>query len=101
MAQVKINGHTFKVISAPKRARGIKAAYNNSWMTSLDDCYKDYSDAKARAMRYCEDLCDDLNGTKLRILGHNCMTFSVAFTCDTNEGQYLIYITKDADYLVL
>ena len=51
MAQVKINGHTFKVISAPKRARGIKAAYNNSWMTSLDECYKDYSDAKARAMR--------------------------------------------------
>ena len=78
--------------------------YYRRWMYSnaekLPDIYASYSDAKRRAWQYCEDLCLKHNGRRLRIVGHNCMTFTAAFEgCGPCEGDYGIWIiTRTYDY---
>lgn len=80
----------------------IKSAYNtykSSNMTTLNDLYNTYSYAKLRAYNYCRNLYDTLNGYDFRIIGGNCMTFSVGFKYhDTTTGEEMfVWITKTYD----
>lgn len=80
------------------KTQQIKAAYKqylNSTMYSLEDLYTTYSVFKARAFNYCVDLCNQYNGHTLKILGGNCMAFSVGFICEIEDKPAFAYITKD------
>lgn len=80
-----------------------QAAVYNAWKNSRDSelyhVYKDASALKWQAMEYCKKLCRDLDGHWFRIIGHNCMTFSVAFIyADPETGEEMMaYITRDYD----
>lgn len=68
--------------------------------TKLEDVYGRYSNAKARAFRYCEELCRELNGYDLCITAHNTMTFTVGFEFPHPEtGEVCVAkITRDYNY---
>ena len=73
-------------------------AYCNSNMTHLRDLYKNYSFNKEKAYYYCRNMFNDLNGYDFRIIGGNCMTFSVGFKYKNENGnEMFVYITKDYD----
>ena len=70
--------------------------------TELYHVYGSYSDKKISAMHYCRDMCRDFEGHYLRILGHNCNTFSVGFIFQDADHTYFAYITRDYDrYCIL
>lgn len=79
-----------------KKYSGVYIAYCNSNMTHLRDLYKNYSWSKKIAYAYCKTLCSDYNGYDFRIIGGNCMAFSVGFKYKKDNGQEMfVYITKD------
>lgn len=65
----------------------------------LDDVYRSYSADKARAYRYCRELCDKYDGFGFRITGHNCNMFSVGFDFEANGRTYRAHITKAYNHL--
>ena len=78
--------------------KSILERHNQSNNYSLQDCYTNYSVYKARAMAYCYKLFQDKNGYDFRILGYNCMSFSVGFYFnDENGNKKFMYITKAYD----
>ena len=95
---ITLHGHRYRLLSAKTQfAERIINSYYESSDVDLDDVYGHYSHAKARAMDYCrqrEIECDSYNG---RIVGHNSMCFSYAFTTYQDGNIYLVYITKDHD----
>jgi hypothetical protein len=68
--------------------------------TRLEDVYGRYSAAKAKAFRYCEELCKELNGYDLCITAHNTMAFTVGFEFPHPEtGEVCVAkITRDYNY---
>lgn len=66
--------------------------YNN-----LYNCYNNPSYNKVRALEYCNELCNELNGYNLKIIGYNCTQFSVGFTFEQDDKLCFGYITKDYD----
>lgn len=71
--------------------------WNNSTDYELYHVYSDYSCRKYNAFEYCKTLMYQLEGWGLRIIGHNCMTFSVGFEFNhpvTGELCFA-YITRD------
>lgn len=73
--------------------------YYQRWLNSTENTiYKAYgrpSVYKVRAFERCEDIRDEYNGYSLRVVGHNCSTFTAAFTTDTD----FYVITKDNIYV--
>lgn len=67
----------------------------------LSDVYESYSDAKEYAYNYCRKLCDRFNGRGFKIVGHNCMTFSVQFEFENplNGCIMLAHITRGYNHL--
>lgn len=84
-------------IQNTKILRGAYEIWKRSNETSLDMAYGHYSSAKQRAWYYCEDLMKEHDGYTIRILGHNCMTFSVGFIGYINGLKHFFYITRDYD----
>lgn len=88
-----------------QRQRTAKAnirTYENSRATKLSDVYGRYSAEKARAFRYCEQLCEKLGGENLRILSHNTFIFTAGFTftdADTGVVKFM-FITPNYDCAV-
>lgn len=95
------------------KTKQIKSAYQEflkSNMYELRHLYNNYSVHKENAFDYCQQLFhkyySDYNDT-LRILGGNCMTFSVGFTGeipDEKTGEIkkaFFYITKNYDRYIL
>lgn len=72
--------------------------YYQKWLNSTENTiYKAYgrpSIYKVRAFERCEDIMYEYDGYSLRIVGHNCSTFTAAFTTDTD----FYVITKDNIY---
>lgn len=93
------------LFTSNKQIRGAYSQYKsiiagvNRWNgeRSLDEAYGRYSCAKQRAWYYCEDLMASHDGSDMRILGHNCMTFSVGFIGYVNGLKHFFYITRDYD----
>lgn len=78
------------------KSKVIKQAYRDylrSNDTTLWHIYGRFSEYKQRAYDYCVELMRSLDGYDLRIIGHNCDTFSVGFRTDT----HFVYITKSYD----
>jgi hypothetical protein len=83
---------------APRKISYRQYLYSSD--TELEDVYGRYSAAKAKAFRYCEELCEELNGRGLCIMAHNTMTFTVGFEFPHPEtGEACIAkITRDYNY---
>ena len=88
-----------KIGKNTKMANYVRKAWEMSSDRVLSDVYKTFSDYKANAMLHCVRLMNEYGGYGLRIIGHNCMTFSVAFVfVDKETGVCnMAYITKDYD----
>lgn len=73
-------------------------SYYQRWLNSTENTiYKAYSRPsryKVAAFERCEDIMCEFDGYSLRIVGHNCSTFTAAFT--TDDTFYVI--TKDNIY---
>ena len=87
MQKVKLN----------KQMQGAIYGHKMSNKHYLSDCYNNYSYAKARAYNYCKDLQTKYNGYDFKIIGYNCMSFSVGFYCDFDGKTNFVYITKSYD----
>lgn len=89
--EIVVNDRVFKVENKPVvRSNVIKCK-------TLDDVYKSYSYAKAKAWEYCKWLCNLFSGKNLSVVGHNCMMFSASFDFEYEGEKYLMYITKSYD----
>ena len=84
---IKLNKNTNK-------AKNFMRAYINSTNHRLDDCYKNYSYAKASAFDYCINKQNKMEGRIGRIIGYNIFFFSYAFVTDTS----LIVICPTNEY---
>ena len=76
-------------------------AFRNRRATELYEVYGNYSDAKARAMRYCKELKARFQGYDDTIVGHSCHFFSYAFKYidyDLGGKECLCYCTHAYDY---
>lgn len=62
-----------------KNARRALDLYNVSRETRLEDCYKSYSYAKARAFKSCLNDMEYFNGYGMRIISHNLNVFTCGF----------------------
>ena len=71
--------------------------YTNSTLYRLEDCYNNASCNKYQAMEYCKNLMNKYNGHNLKIIGYNCMQFSVGFEFVENGSLCFAFITKDYD----
>lgn len=77
----------------------MQSAYNrylhSRYYNNIYNCYAKPSFYKIKALEYCNDLCRQLKGYDLKIIGYNCMQFSVGFHFEKNDCLYFAYITKD------
>ena len=83
----------------------IAMAHINDWFLSNDTelwhVYGSYSDNKARAFEYCEEMMRQYDGFGLRIIAHNSMVFTVGFIFRDDDGNKIFaYITRDYDRFV-
>ena len=75
----------------------------NSLPKKLNQCYNSYSIKKQHAYFYCLKTLTNYKGVDIRIISHNCQTFSVGFICNifdrkTNKIiKAFFYITKTYD----
>ena len=98
---ITLHGHDYVVINpSTERAQRILRAFLRSDEATLDEAYGRYSQAKANAYEYCRSREREFNSYDGVITGHNCMTFSYAFTGYCEGKKYLVYITKDYDYAI-
>ena len=84
-----------KLVKANKQFRGVYKSYKWSDMYDLDDLYINASIYKHRAYNYCRELYSKYNGYDFKIIGGNCMSFSVGFKFIENGIEYFAYITRD------
>ena len=85
-----------------KTMRNAYEMYKRSTKTYLHECYAKPSHAKQEAYNYCKRRWYQYNGvidsdTFIRILGYNCMQFSVGFIGTYNERPAFFYITRTYD----
>lgn len=85
------------LVRANKQFKGVYKSYKYSDLYDLNDLYNKASIYKWRAYNYCRELFYKLNGYDFKIIGGNCMTFSVGFKFMENDIEYFAYITRDYD----
>lgn len=83
-----------------KRDRKRAIAYLMSDKHSLYDAYGRFSNAKAEAWRYCEELKNKYNGEGLKVIGANSSFFSAGFLFEEDGKQKLMYITHGGNYKI-
>ena len=77
-----------------KRDAEIVSSYEKSSIHNLYEAYGRFSNKKAEAWEYCEELCKESDGKGLKILGANTSFFSAGFLFTDREGnECLMYIT--------
>ena len=77
-----------------KNLNGYYQRYLNGTENTIWKVYGRPSSRKVAAFMRCEEIRDEFNGYRLRIVGHNSMTFTAAFTTDTD----FYVITKENIY---
>lgn len=77
-----------------KRDRGIVESYKWSDKYSLYRAYRSFSQAKAEAWEYCENLCREKGGKGLKVIGANSNFFTAGFLFEEDGKEKLMYITK-------
>lgn len=87
-----------------KKAENMIDSYNfytrRYGLLDLSDAYNSASVYKWRAWREIQDLCAQLGGRGLSVLGHNCMKYSAAFIANENGVDFLYYFTADYSYKI-
>lgn len=83
-----------------KAQRGHYEMYCRSTDYSLYDAYGRFSQAKANAWEYCENLMREKDGRGLKVVGHNCNVFSAGFIFEENGKEYFMYITPTRDEVI-
>lgn len=86
-----------KKVKFNNQMQSIYNQYKNSNYYDLAQCYTNASSNKYHAMNYCRRLCNEYNGYNLKIIGFNCMQFSVGFECMQDNELCFVYITKSYD----
>lgn len=83
-----------------KRQMCLLANYQRSEKRYLSDCYKSFSDAKAKAFNYCKEIERKFNGFEGRVCSFNSHIFTYAFEYVNEEDGVvcLHYITPNYDY---
>ena len=82
-----------------KREMGLLASYQRSKKRYLSDCYKSFSNAKARAFDYCKRKELKMGGFNGRICSFNTFSFTYAFEYVNENGVVCLhYITPNYDY---
>ena len=66
----------------------------------LWDVYKKVSMAKVNAYAYCNSKKCELNGRDLKIVAHNCQSFTVGFIGEIDNRNAFVYITKDNERFI-
>ena len=87
--------HTNSKLIVDVYYRYLKSNNNRLW-----DVYKKVSMAKVNAYNYCNDKKRELNGRDLKIISHNCQSFTVGFIGELDDRQAFIYITKDNERFI-
>ena len=72
-----------------------KRYLTSKYYNNLYNCYTNPSYNKVKALEYCNQLRNSKNGFDLKIIGYNCMQFSVGFQFIENNKLCFAYITKD------
>ena len=95
MREAKGKAETTLLLDAYRR-------WQKSTDTELHHVYGKASSAKHDAMRRCRQLMYDLNGRGLKIISHNCDTFTVGFEYPDEETGELnfAFITKAYDRFI-
>ena len=75
-------------------------AYEKSTDYNLYHCYNNHSYAKEKAWNYCVEQMIKHNGSGLKVIGYNSMTFSVGFYGEINGKSAFFYITKSYDRFI-
>lgn len=62
-----------------RQAKNHYKAWERSEDYALEFVYNSFSNAKARAWRYCREKQAELNGYDLKVISYNCMVFTAGF----------------------
>lgn len=65
---------------------------------TLEQAYNSASYYKHQAYNYWDNYVHEHEAKGLRILGHNCMQFSLGFTYIENGEEYFAFITAHNNY---
>lgn len=67
-------------------------------LQSITDYYKQLSDKKRRAWRYCKEQCyEKFNGNCLTVISGNAFIFAAGFLFFKDNEEYFAVITKSYD----
>lgn len=81
-----------------KKDTEILRSYERSSTHNLYEAYGRFSNKKAEAWGYCEELCKKHDGKGLKVFGANTNFFSAGFLFTDEEGnECLMYITHTND----
>ena len=87
--------HTNSKLIVDAYYRYLKSNNNRLW-----DAYKKVSVAKVNAYEYCKNKKRELNGSYLKIISHNCQSFTVGFIGEIDNRNAFVYITKDNERFI-
>ena len=90
-----------KLSAKSKLGQHFVEAYDKSTKHTLKDVYTKPSAAKQAAFKRCQQKCEAENGDRLRVIGVNRNSFTVAFEVENSFGATeLRVITRTHDYLI-
>lgn len=89
-----------EIVKSTKALRDAYWKYNKSNYNGIYDAYDRPSYAKVKAWEYCRDLCENLKGSNLKVVGFNMFKFSAGFTFNMDNKKYFMYITDTSDRAV-
>ena len=89
----EIKEMTRLTLSNTQEIKGAYRRYLESFKTNISQAYNKPSCRKTAAWEYCRNLCREYGGQNLKVIGHNCMTFSAGFTFIQDGQKYFCWIT--------
>lgn len=97
-----MENYTREPLTAEARRTALRhcESYKISTDYSLRDAYGRYSRAKEEAWDYCKELMHKFDGYGLKVIGHNCHTFSAGFMFEWDNITMFMYITPTRDIAV-
>ncbi len=92
--------HECTLIKGAKRVKCILSYEYGDQAWCLHNVYDRWSWAKENAFDYCVSLKEKFDGLCGYICSHNTCMFTFAFTCMLEGKRYLVYITKENNYIM-
>lgn len=98
LTRIALNEMGFTTHKKPITAEMVRREFKFSKGNTLEDVYKNCSQAKKQAFDYCKELAKECGAINFAISGANCMVFSVIFTFTLNGYKFFAYITKSYNH---